>query len=247
MVLSTGSFVEELQLESFGLPDPSIPPLREKVYASLGVGEQASIQIMQGIAGGQNQGMWVLEDRQRTWILKLVGGKRKHPAIPTEGDQFAKIVKEHPSIRSDSGLAFPIKVIRCREAFGGGHNDLIAMMRAPGQSLDEAISEKWHAGKKKELMQMFHSLGRFLAGIHKRYNMQHGDFQPSNIFYDEDTGSFTLIDVGGMERAEGLQDSDVQHFSEALQNFARGLNAHELFANASCSFRAGYTEAKATR
>ena len=45
------------------------------------------------------------------------------------------------------------------------------------------------------------------------------DVQPSNIFYDEGTECFTLVDVGGM----GLNaaDTDLEHFVKSLQILAK--------------------------
>lgn len=241
----TGPLVEELQLDSIGWPDPSIKALREKVYAALGVREPARIESMQGFIGGQNQGMWVLVDGKRTLILKLVEGKRKHRLMPTEAEQFMKLAEQHPAIRSDATLAFPIKVFLCRDANGNRHHDLIVMHKAPGRCLAEAIAQKArHKNLEPQLMQLFEALGRFLAGIHNRYNMQHGDLQPSNIFHDESTGYFTLIDVGGMDNTPVLLDSDVEHFAEALRMLAHGLQAHELFTDACRQFHAGYAAVK---
>lgn len=243
-VATTGPLVEELQLSSAGWPDPSIQPLREKVFALLGVSDLARIESMQGFIGGQNQGMWVLQDGMRTLILKLVEAKRKHHAVATEAEQFLKLAKQHPAMRSDPALAFPIKVLRCRDANGSRHHDLIVMHKAQGESLAETIAQKVNKRQVPQLMQMFEALGRFLAGIHNRYNMEHGDLQPSNIFYDESSGSFTLIDVGGMDTMPYMLDSDVEHFGEALRMLARGLKAHELFQDACRQFKAGYAAAQ---
>lgn len=239
-----GPLVQELRLDSVGLPNPSMKPLREKVCAALGVTSSARIETMQGFVGGQNQGMWVLQDKQRTLILKLVEGKRKHHAMPTEAEQFVKLARQHPAIRSDPALAFPIKVLSCLSASGTKH-DLIVMQKAPGRSFAETIAQKWHERQVQQLMQVFEALGQFLASIHDQYNMQHGDLQPSNIFYDDNTGYFTLIDIGGMDSGASSIDSDIQHFGESLRMFARGLQAHDLFEGGARNFAAGYAAVKA--
>ena len=55
-------------------------------------------------------------------------------------------------------------------------------------------------------------LGGFLRRFHKRYAaggelLEHGDVQPSNIFFEESSGKFTLIDIGGM--GQKTAESDV--------------------------------------
>jgi len=244
--IPAGPLLQELRLDSVGSPDPAMTPLREKVHAALGVSGSARIETMQGFIGGQNQGMWVLQDGQRTLILKLVDGKRKHHAMPTEAETFVKLARQHPALRSDPALAFPIKVLSCLSASGTKH-DLIVMQKAPGRSFAETIAQKWHERQVPQLMQIFEALGQFLASIHDQYNMQHGDLQPSNIFYDDNTGHFTLIDVGGMDNAPsatGLIDSDIKHFGESLRMLARGLQAPELFDGGARSFAAGYAAVK---
>eukprot|EP00421_Protoceratium_reticulatum_P071468 CAMPEP_0168408276 /NCGR_PEP_ID=MMETSP0228-20121227/26589_1 /TAXON_ID=133427 /ORGANISM="Protoceratium reticulatum, Strain CCCM 535 (=CCMP 1889)" /LENGTH=188 /DNA_ID=CAMNT_0008421961 /DNA_START=54 /DNA_END=617 /DNA_ORIENTATION=- len=58
-------------------------------------------------------------------------------------------------------------------------------------------------------------LGTCLGGFHSRYAVQHGDFQPSNIFFDEETGSVALIDVGGM--GVPTTETDMEHFAKSLR------------------------------
>lgn len=239
----TGPLVEELQLTSYSNPDPSVPPMRQKVCAALGVSESARIEIMQGFLGGQNQGMWALQDGARTLIIKLVDARRKHRSLPTEAEQFSKLAQQHPAIRTDPALAFPIKVFCCRDIAGARHHDLIVMHRAPGRCFAETIAQKWHSRQVPQLLQLFEALGRFLGNIHNRYQSQHGDFQPSNIFYDDNSGHFTLIDVGGMESASLNSDGDVEHFGEALRMLARGLQTQELFTDGNRYFQTGYAAA----
>lgn len=197
---------------------------------------------MQGFIGGQNRGMWVLQDGQRELVLKLVDGARKHKLCPTEAEQCAKTASEHPGIRSDPAIAFPIKVFRCRDASGSRHHDLIVMHKAPGKSLASIIAHKCQGGQVSQITQVCEALGRFLASIHSRYNMQHGDFQPSNIFLDESTGTFTLVDVGGMDTK--TSDSDIEHFSESLRILAQGMQAPHLYSEGRAKFSAGYAAAK---
>merc|ERR1711937_873695 len=45
---------------------------------------------------------------------------------------------------------------------------------------------------------MFEEIGKQLREFHTRYgNKQHGDFQHSNIFYDELANRVTFIDISG--------------------------------------------------
>lgn len=238
----TGPLAEELLVN--GRPDPSVAPFRQKVCAALGVSEPARIEGLLGCAGGQNQGMWVLQEARRTLIIKLVDAKRKHRSLATEAEQFSKIAQQHPSICTDPSLAFPIKVFQCRDAAGARHHDLIVMHKAPGRCLAETIAAKWHARQVPQLLQLFEGLGRHLAGFHNQYQVQHGDFQPSNIFYDEATTRFTLIDCGGMETSQFQADGDVEHFGEALRMLSRGLQAQELVTDGSRHFKAGYSAVK---
>ena len=46
-----------------------------------------------------------------------------------------------------------------------------------------------------------------LASLVSRYGkQQHADFQPSNIFYDEETNTFVFIDIGGIGAMVGESD-----------------------------------------
>jgi len=244
--LSEGPLVEELQLDSScGVPDPSLLPLRDQILTLLGItSESATIARMEGFQGGQNQGVWVLQNKQRTLILKLVEGRRRHQAVPTEGEQFVRIANCHPAIRSDPDLGFPIKVFRCSDSKGLKHYDLSVMLKAPGICLAEVIAVKYSDNQVPQLLKLFEALGRFLAGIHHRYNMQHHDFHPSNVFHDESTGHFTLIDVGGMDSSSSLRESDIDHFGEYLRIFSRGMQAHDLSVVAFHRFKAGYAACK---
>jgi len=93
------------------------------------------------------------------------------------------------------------------------------MRHAAGQSLSAIIGLKWYANQGSEVMRIFEQLGGFLADFHLRYgHKQHGDFQPSNIWYDDTTGSFTLLDVSDI----GPQiQSDVEHFSDSIRMFSQ--------------------------
>jgi hypothetical protein len=238
--LSVSDLVEEICLDSLASGVPSVQELLAKLRPKLDVSESARIEKQ--CSGGQNKGTWVLRDGVRTLVLKLVEGQRKHPAVPTEAEVFGTLFREHPQMRSDSSLAFPLKVFHFRDAQAVRRCDLIVMKKAPGLPLAELISTKMSYQQVGQLMQIFEALGRFLAGVHNRYNLQHGDFQPSNIFYDETSGNFTLIDVGGMYGK--LLKTDVEHFSESLSMLAKGLNTPSLSTEGMRRLKTGYATGK---
>jgi hypothetical protein len=214
--------------------------LKQKLCAALHMGQDARIESMSGNWGGQNQGMWVLQDSQRSFIIKATSAMRRNAAFPSEAEAFAKIAQRHPMIRTDPQLAFPVKVLLCRDASGARQHDLIVMHKAPGIQLSTLIARKCKR-QADVLNDIFQGAGQFIAGIHNRYQMQHGDFQPSNVFYDEATDVFTLIDVCGMESAHTHLDSDVDHFLESLRLVARGLQATELSNDGNRYFQMGYS------
>merc|ERR1740120_568334 len=72
-------------------------------------------------------------------------------------------------------------------------------------------------------------------------NAQHGDFQPSNIFWDEESGQLALIDVGGM--GIPTTESDVDHFSKAMRLPAESYGM-QFAADAVRHFQQGYAEGR---
>jgi hypothetical protein len=69
--------------------------------------------------------------------------------------------------------------------------------------------------------------------------MQHGDCQPSNVFYDASTGNFTLIDIAGMGHGQG--ENDVAQFTQGLKMMTQWYG-RQFMAQAEKHFRAGYYE-----
>lgn len=237
--LPGNDLVEEIRLESLASGMPCVQELLRHIRPTLGISDLARIETVNGFAcGGQNKGTWILRDGARCLVLKLVEGQRKHPNMPTEAEVFGTLLREHPQIRSDLSLAFPFKVFYFRDSSGSRRYDLIVMNKAPGVAMAEVISTKVGFQQTGQLLPILESLGRFLAGVHSRYNLQHGDLQPSNIFYDEATGNFTLIDVGGMD---GMPcQKDVEHFGESLNMLANGLQKPMLSTDGVRHFRNGY-------
>lgn len=119
----------------------------------------------------------------------------------------------------------------------GIRDDLIVMRKVPGERLAEVICRKFYNNQLALLDAIFENLGATLASFHERYGKQHGDFQPSNIFYDDATDDIYFIDIGGM----GLptSDTDVEHFRGAMTLLAGAYSPtlHEELAEA---FQRGY-------
>merc|ERR1719183_2806788 len=132
--------------------------------------------------------------------------------MPSEADRFARIFQEHPSIVNDSSIAFPIKVFKCDNS-----HDLIVMRKVKGQPLGDILALKRSSGQMHDVMQILKKLGSFLSRFHKSYNnKQHGDFQPSNVLYDESCGAFTIIDMADLGNRSSAE-SDVSHFCQSLR------------------------------
>jgi hypothetical protein len=177
-----------------------------------------------------NDGVWTLKGHGQDLILKLVTSSRQ------EGDKVLQLSAHHPDMLNDSLLAFPMQVARCVGADGTHRYDLIVMRRAQGARLGDYIGEKWYGGKSDSVMRLFQKLGSCLRKFHCRYrNSQHGDFQPSNIFYDEASDKFTLIDVADI----GSHNADKKHFLKSLEILSRAYGA-KFLSDASRAFESGY-------
>jgi len=205
--------------------EPTQPALLQQLVRKLGVSPNSKIEAMQGFSGGLNEGIWFLRDPQNSvslgrpssgdLVLKLVKCKRIAPSVPTEAENILKVAAQHPSICGDLSVAFPVRVFSCMGPSGKRY-DLIVMERCRGKQLAEIMATKWHSGKVLELLSIFEHVGRCVAAFHQKYgNMQHGDLQPSNIFFDEELCQCTLIDVGGI----GIRtaETDAEHFGKSLK------------------------------
>jgi len=135
--------------------------------------------------------------------------------VLTEAENCLKISREHPSVINDPVVAFPLKIFSCLDPGGAKRYDLLVMRRVRGERFAELIARKWYGKQIPHLFRIMEELGACLGGFHSRYGVQHGDFQPSNIFYDEETGAVALIDVGGM--GVPTTESDVEHFAKSLR------------------------------
>jgi len=238
-----GSFVEELLFS--GTPfDPTVPLVRTLILEKLKAPKNATIvQLRQ--EGGLNEGMWVLSSSSGSLILKLVPHERRHPLMPSEAEQFVKLARDHPAMIDDAALAFPIKIFGCREQGREKPSlDLIVMRKAPGLCFSDVIGRRWFLNQRVELMRELHALGSFLADVHVRHNMQHGDFTPSNVFYDEATGVFTMVDVSdfGPQVWDSLEN-DVQRFGKGIQMLSKcQCYGEQLYLEGRPQFEAGYRD-----
>jgi len=233
-----------LELADDGVFDPLQPEFSEKLFQMLGVGDGATAEKLPGFQGGLNEGVWALREapgvdgHSQEWIMKLVRGKRLVPALPTEAENLDRLVSEHPGIVADALLAFPIRTVGCLGTSGKAY-DLIVMRRAPGERLAEVICHMWYAGRHEDLWVVIQRVGAAVAEFHARYlNSQHGDMQPSNIFWDESSQQVTFIDVGGM--GVPVERGDVDHFAHAVQLLATAYG-NDFEADCLHAFQSGYS------
>jgi len=226
-----------------GVFDPLQPEITEQLIEKLGVGDGATVQKLPGFQGGLNEGVWTLTEApcvdgsSQDWIMKLVRGKRLVPALPTEAENLDRLASEHPGIGADALLAFPIRTLGCLGPSGKTH-DLIVMRKAPGERLAEVICQKWYAGQPEEIWGVIQSVGAATAEFHARYsNTQHGDLQPSNIFWDQASRQVTFIDVGGM--GVPTERGDVDHFTHAV-HLLKQAYGEDFEAKCLRAFQSGY-------
>lgn len=240
--LSAGeSSLEGGELEMNGAFDPTELSLRRQLQEKLGLSDSVNIEEMAGFKGGLNEGIWYMSDTssgsRQELVLKLVRCHRIASNVLTEAENLLKVQREHHQIEQDPVVAFPVKIFSC-VLHGRRKHDLIVMRKVAGMRLAELIALKYYGKEVAHLQQIFEQLGTVLAQFHARYGgAQHGDFQPSNIFYDEATDSLFLIDIGGM--GVPTMDNDVQHFHQAMNllSSAYGQSLHMALVQ---SFNRGF-------
>lgn len=223
--------------------DPTKEPLKSQVLsrlASLGVDSDCEIEVLNN-AGGLNDGMWESEgsSRQGPLVLKLVKKERRHPMLPTDVENFMEIIQGRPTIINDHALSFPIKMFHCIGDDDDWSWDLIIMRKAPGRGFESVIATKCALGQIDSLMQDFVVLGSFLAKIHAVYGMQHGDLQPSNVYYDDTSGWFSLVDCGGMGPSPYADDDDLQHLRAGVRLITPTMS-QDFQNDVSANLEAGY-------
>merc|ERR1719456_672791 len=67
-----------------------------------------------------------------------------------------------------------------------------------------------------EVFEVYRRLGQVLQQFHNRYNRQlnHADFTPANVHYDDVTKQFTLVDLGGL--GTNVTEGDLEHFCNSI-------------------------------
>jgi len=247
----TASVLEKPELEvgeldiGSGPFDPTSPSVCSQLTSALGYSENSVIEEMTGFRGGLNEGVWFLSDSSRDppardLVLKLVKCTRISSTILTEAENFVKVFSEFPRMSQDSSVAFPVRIFKCLGPAPERlhRHDLIVMWKARGERMAELIAHKWYQKQFDVLWEIFDQLGQALSAYHMRYNEnQHGDFQPSNVMYDEDTGEIALIDIGGM--GVPTATTDIEHFSKSLKLLA-DVYGSQLLSEGFKSFEAGY-------
>jgi len=194
---------------------PSLGAIRQQLLQQLGLTKTAQIKEMGGFKGGLNQGIWIVTDNGQKLVLKQSRCQRIASNILTEAENFVRILKDHPEIANDPLVAFPVKIFSCTGP-EGKISDIIAMKKCPGERLCEFVAAKFYANQMQQLNCALEEVGHCLAQFHSRYgNEQHGDFQPSNIYYEEKTKVVTFIDVGGM--GVPTMGTDVDHFHQCVR------------------------------
>lgn len=238
--------VAELDIGS-GQFDPTAPALRNQIVTMLGLSQSSTIEEMTGFRGGLNEGVWFLNDptvspasSSRELVLKLVKCTRIAPRIPTEAENFVKVYQQSPKIIADPTVAFPVRIFKCHgPAPERQHRyDLIVMWKCRGERLAEFMAHKWYSKHTDELWAVLERLGRCLAEFHLRYpDCQHGDFQPSNVFYEEESQDISFIDIGGM--GVPTAETDMEHFGKSLKLLAESYGS-QLILNGQRSLERGY-------
>jgi hypothetical protein len=226
--------------------DPSAMGMKLQLASALGLDQTARMEAMRGNVGGQNFGAWTFSDGSQSFILKAVRCQRHHAAIPTETENFLALAGEYPSLVHDEDLAFPVRIFRCCGPRGNNTINLIAMRKALGECFTNIINMKCYARQIPQLMDTFEAAGHFIANLHNKYGLKHGDCQPSNIFLDEASGKFTMIDVSDLSPrgvAHGVTETDVDHFCGGVQLITR-CHGDQISSQAVQRFKAGYMKCR---
>lgn len=221
--------------------DPTEPQLLSQLTSKLGVGLDVTLE--KSVGGGMNQGIWQLLSPVQAFILKLVSSEgielESGAALVSDANRYMTLCSEHPRIRRDSSIAFPIKVFRCRAPDGSLPHDLIVMIRAPGEVFSDTIAKLTLDGPKQELLRVLEQFGRFLADFHARYDgMQHGDCQPPNICYDAASQSFTMLDAATMMASQ--PGADAEQFMQSLTALSKLIGGSGFGSECKRHFALGY-------
>jgi len=240
--------IEDLTMEG-NVFDPFNPQMKSKLLRGLGFPEEGAIieSMEEANAGAFNEGVWTVSNNTTTQrlVLKLVAETRHRYDCPTDTEGYMRLRGLQPNIVNETSLTFPLKIFQLRCPNGNRSKDLIVMREAAGNQLTSILYYKVEENEIDGLMQIFREFGSFMHRIHRAYKgMQHGDCQPSNVFYDIENGIFTLIDCAdfgyGPFVAEGGED-DVEHFIVGLKTLLQWYG-EQVIASCEREFRQGYAE-----
>lgn len=231
--------IEVSELHFVGEFDMNQSSVQAQIFSILELSPDSSVQQLDQV-GGLNVGVWTVQDgaceSTRRLVLKLVQADRQ------EGECFVRLAREKPALMLDPTLAFPVKIIHCLSPGAAKQYDLIVMPEVSGSNLSLIIGNMWYGQQAATLMQLIRKIGTCLAEFHQKHdNNQHGDFQPSNVFYDEADGSMTFIDLVGIGPEGACLDNDVEHFMQSLSLMSRAYGPTFL-EDAQQHFQSGYAE-----
>jgi hypothetical protein len=241
--------IENLKLDVDGF-DPGRPWQTSTLLEKLGLPLTATIETTPDSGGCFNDGIWTVSCAEYTDIILKRVPHQNGVNRPSDTKLYVELQKQIPGLVSEYALSFPLKIFRLSGPTGTRCKDLIVMRRAMGMQLTQHMFHKsigmgqdpasW---KLQELLEIFSKFGAFMHTIHRVYKeRQHGDCQPSNVFYDEQTEQFTLIDVAdfgyGPYLAAGGED-DVQHFVDGIKSLSQWYGS-SLIADCEKHFRMGY-------
>jgi hypothetical protein len=227
----------ELKLDTEAF-DPTTPQLKKTLLELLDMEGQSTIERLHGWYGANNLGIWFVKDSclEQDLIIKQVSLRYG------EGDKLLAVASNYPSIVQDRSLAFPTKIVHC-SVDGEVVHELIVTPKVQAEEFTDFIGEKWYSTQpnaKHEIFRAMEQLGRQLKEFHIRYSgAQHGDFQPSNVFYDRSANVFTFIDLADVATPIN-SDKDVQTFQKSLSAFAAATYGPQFARQSQASFARGY-------
>lgn len=236
-----GLVVEDLRVSDQWV-DPTRAALKEQLIEKLRLDPNMRIEKLQGRHGGLNMGIWIVQDASRRLVLKLVTCTR-FMGFPTEAERLLHLAQTIPEVIQDRDLAFPIGIFKVVSSDQSARN-LIVMEKVGGEALADIIAQKSRSGRGHEVKTCLRKFGVFLAKFHSRYGLQHGDCQPANIFFDQASDRFSLIDVAEMGNAM-LKEDDVQHFVGSMRKLTSKYGSHVCEDNLA-HFERGYGDANSS-
>jgi hypothetical protein len=225
--------------------DPTSEDIRSQMVACLNCSPKACFQKLLDPAGS-TEGIWLLKDSAGTNLeMRLIRSERKYPQIPTDSEKFATLACNCPDIMSDPSLCFPSMMLKCCEPNGKEVYDLLVIRQAKGRRIAEIVAHNYRQGNQESLVEIFEKLGSYLADFHRRYQMQHGHCNASNVFYDEATHAFTMINLADISaKAYDAENDDVTYFNRKMMALSEFYGS-EFLARCAMSLQKGYKKADA--